>query len=265
MKFVVSYFISLLSILSLLTFSACSFKADTNTKGVRLQSDSSQIINGRPVTLSDSFYKHTVAIGPEKEPFCTGVLISKDSLITAGHCAEDLLGTYVHFGLDYAGKTAVRLKIVKVTPHPDYCDSCAMSGDQIGNPADISVVQFQGQMPPDFSPVEFAQKSDIVDGKTVILAGYGMNEKQDYETIMKVTSVPIKLVGDTEFATNETKNGSCNGDSGGPAFIEIKGRYLLAGITSRGDEACRRIGIYTIPVTYNQWILEEATKPETNH
>lgn len=255
---------SLVTLLTITTvLAACTGHKNQSSQTIA-PTQSGSIINGKPVALTESFWKHTVSVGPADEPFCTGVIISNDTVLTAGHCAEDLDGTYVHFGLDFAAKTAVRLSITKVTPHPDYCSQCGMSGTMLFNYADITVVKFSGKMPEGFAPVEFAKKSDLTVGMPITLAGFGLNEKHKYETIMKFTSAPLKLVGNSEFSTDETKAGSCSGDSGGPAFIEVNGKYLLAGITSRGDAACRQIGIYTIPVVYNDWILEEATQPQQN-
>ncbi len=72
---------------------------------------------------------------------------------------------------------------------------------------------------------------------------------------MRATKVPFaQIVGHSEFKTDETRAGSCSGDSGGPAFIEQNGQLLLAGLTSRGDGPCRRLGIYTMVDYFSLWI-----------
>jgi hypothetical protein len=48
---------------------------------------------------------------------------------------------------------------------------------------------------------------------------------------------------------------SCNGDSGGPAYIKLDGKLLLAGVTSRGSEVCGLYGIYTRPEAALDWII----------
>ena len=109
---------------------------------------------------------------------------------------------------------------------------------------------------------EIALKSDLISGVKIHLAGYGMNEFGKYDDTLNVTVVPFDhLNGDSEFRTIETDSGSCNGDSGGPAYVFLDQKLLLAGLTSRGDGPCRSFGIYTIVDYFSKWILETITKP----
>jgi len=216
------------------------------------------IVNGRPVVATDLYAKHTVAVGPADEPQCTGVVIAPHFILTAGHCADAIEGGVVLFGLDYAKSGTTSRKIKKITLHPSYCDSCSGSVS-LGDTNDLSIVEIEGELPADFEPIALAAKSLVIHQAPVHLAGYGANENYDYETIMKVTEVPVNLVGTSEFSTDETKSGSCNGDSGGPAFIMDGGKMLLAGITSRGDSYCRAMGVYTIPAAHDAWIQSVIT------
>ena len=53
------------------------------------------IVNGEDVAENSLIAKSTVAIGHyfvgfnEFEPFCSGVIVSKDTIITAAHCLKD--------------------------------------------------------------------------------------------------------------------------------------------------------------------------------
>lgn len=235
---------------ALLSGVACS---KTQTASEVADAQHASIVNGRPVLATDAFAKYTVAVGPADEPQCTGVVIGAHHVLTAGHCAEAIQGGVVIFALDYSKASTITRKITKITAHPQYCPSCTESVS-LGDTNDVTVVQFEGELPAGYEVVEFAPKSAIVSKAQVHLAGFGANENYDYETIMKVTEVPVNEVGTSEFNTDETKSGSCNGDSGGPAYLEINGKLTLAGITSRGDSYCRQMGVYTIPSVHNEWI-----------
>jgi secreted trypsin-like serine protease len=54
---------------------------------------------------------------------------------------------------------------------------------------------------------------------------------------------------------------TCRGDSGGPLYISISGKWLLAGVTSRGTDLAQTMcgdgGIYTRVDKYRAWIESE--------
>lgn len=242
-----------------LLVTACS-QQHSKKSLLSLESDSS-IVNGRPVRQDDSFRFYTVSVGPKEEPQCTGVIVGEHHILTAAHCVEVIEGTFVHFGLDFSSPKSIRLPIKNVIGHPKYCPTCT-EDITLGDTADIALVEVDGSLPPGYQSVNIAAIGEAKPGMTITLAGFGANERGAYETGMKVTHVPLDKVGTSEFATDETKAGSCNGDSGGPAYIQIKGEYRLLGITSRGDARCRKVGIYTMPDAYQNWILDILTTPE---
>jgi secreted trypsin-like serine protease len=70
------------------------------------------------------------------------------------------------------------------------------------------------------------------------------------------TQAPVKDVFDHEFILDETKNGTCEGDSGGPVFVEENGVQYLVGITSRGDLLCNGEGIYTSVPSFIEFLIK---------
>lgn len=74
--------------------------------------------------------------------------------------------------------------------------------------------------------------------------------------ILRQTEAPIKYIIETEFHLNEVQTGTCNGDSGGPAFIKKDGEFFLLGVTSRGSDLCDEVGVYTNAVYYKNWISD---------
>jgi endonuclease G len=61
---------------------------------------------------------------------------------------------------------------------------------------------------------------------------------------------------------------TCNGDSGGPAYLRQAGGYVVAGLTSRATRSaavnCGDGGIYVRPSAFRDWIngvLAEAGLP----
>jgi secreted trypsin-like serine protease len=96
-------------------------------------------------------------------------------------------------------------------------------------------------------------------GEATLLAGYGITSgmtQKGVGTLREVIAPILSAVGKTEIAIDEShRKGSCNGDSGGPAFIQKGTELYLWGVTSRGDEECASEGIYTQINAYSDWII----------
>lgn len=70
------------------------------------------------------------------------------------------------------------------------------------------------------------------------------------------TQAPVKDVFEHEFILDEAKNGTCEGDSGGPVFVEENGVQYLIGITSRGDLLCNGVGVYTAVPSFIDFLIQ---------
>lgn len=72
---------------------------------------------------------------------------------------------------------------------------------------------------------------------------------------LRKTQTTIKYFSQSEFVLDEKTTGTCEGDSGGPVFIEKEGKLYLVGLTSRGDLLCDGEGVYTSIPSFIDWIL----------
>lgn len=68
------------------------------------------------------------------------------------------------------------------------------------------------------------------------------------------TQAQVKYLSFSEFVLDEQKTGTCEGDSGGPVFIESQGQIYLVGLTSRGDLLCNYEGVYTYLPSFSDWL-----------
>ncbi len=164
---------------------------------------------------------------------------------------------------------------------------------------DIALIKFSGSLPKGYLPAKFLENTgDLKIGASVTVAGFGVNfvdmeeiDPKKYRNLdgeiesgevacsgkgrgnygscfkidksgdglLRTTSAPISFIHETEIRLNEKKAGTCNGDSGGPAFIQKAGTLYLFGVTSRGSELCNEDGVYTNALFYKSWI-ETTTK-----
>jgi secreted trypsin-like serine protease len=183
-------------------------------------------------------------------------------------------------------------QVTAVVTHPDYDEEENSRKNTDHN--DIAVMRFSGKLPEGYKPaVILADSSYLKIGSMAKLAGFGVDdielkpvnmknvkdakkkldegeiycedeqEKHCFEVeatgegILRQAEAPIALKGISEDLLNETKGqGTCMGDSGGPAYLQDGSNYFLFGVTSRGSQLCDGNGIYTNVVYFTNWIKQ---------
>src|SRR5262249_6386359 len=88
---------------------------------------------------------------------------------------------------------------------------------------------------------------DSVVGAPLRIVGYGVSVISDPSTDGTKHQGATHLAADLASAFTDTAGprASGRGDSGGPALLMVAGVEYLAGITSRGDDACTGFGVKT--------------------
>lgn len=163
---------------------------------------------------------------------------------------------------------------------------------------DVALIKFKGTLPEGYSPAKIlADDGDIKVKDMVHVAGYGVHEIDldyvdpdllpnldklldegrmvcddnytqcayvEYYTDGKFRKAQAPIMGFTEneFMLDEAAQGTCSGDSGGPAFIEKDGEFYLYGVTSRGSALCDKYGLYGNVSFLQDWITK--TLPKLN-
>lgn len=159
---------------------------------------------------------------------------------------------------------------------------------------DIAVIKFEGDLPKGYHPVQLLTDESLLKrGALVTVAGFGVSDvettsidakkvkhlqdaidsgeivctddkytdcftvQMSGDGLLRQAHAPVSSVQETEFHLDESKGqGTCSGDSGGPAYITVDGQLQLVGATSRGSALCNDDGVYTNVVHYKQWIDE---------
>ena len=249
---------TLLAALPLLALAACS----APDLAERSAEESAPIIGG----ADDTFRSYVVGVGTPYDPkdsssgpFCSGTLVSRRTVVTAGHCYTSGIGplgglTAVFFGADITSPLKSGAQVVgtvQVVRHPGF-DATSLTND-------LTLVELAADAPSQAVPLlrETLTNTPAFVGPDFTFAGYGNDGQQNYG-IRRAVALPIDRVGPDTTVGLDTMTGpidatmfyyrvalknTCDGDSGGPAFVPRAGVERLAGATSFGDAACQIDGV----------------------
>ena len=213
--------------------------------------------------------------------FCSGTLVAPNLVVTAAHCLEGFHSAAQFSVVFGQAERSIDRQIVPVAKFKMF----KPEGAKYFPNFDIGWVKLSQPAPQGYLPIEifhdyralpYGASSHEVD---YLLAGYGLQST----TCEEEDCVGTKLEASTRLREpmyrtsrlfsilvfgNTPGTGSCNGDSGGPAFARIKNKWYLIGATNGAtdilnpevfaadeDQACE-VGqsIYTFVGDYAQWI-----------
>jgi secreted trypsin-like serine protease len=249
-----------------ITLTSCAPNTN-NTEGI--QTSGEGIIGGWEAKPTDLVQESIVAVyDTNGGQLCTGSLLPGNLVLTAAHCiGDDPEAMYIFFDTKLTQKS-IRRQVDKVEIS-QYWETRQNADKDTG---DIALVHFTGSVPAGYKPAKFlsaADKKALTKGTEVVLAGYGISNgvTEEGAGVLRVTKVKIEdpSFSDSEIKLNQTEGtGACHGDSGGPAYMVIKGHHYLWGVTSRGvqdkNNDCSQFSAYTNTLYYKSWINRAANK-----
>lgn len=224
-----------------------------------------------PFAVSLWLTEHPGLADVDRDPFCSGALISERYVLTVAHCVVDLFPEQVFVGIGGSSKDTMTL---------------VQAGDFVSNKGylandflwrdDIAVIRLA-------EPVRWAapiavtpprDSSLIAPDKKLSLYGWGIDELEEVPHMLATTrqrnysSTASKwhptFNPKIQIAAGRRVKGkwssACSGDSGGPLVAtSAKGRRYLVGLVSYGRLACAQApAVFTRVSAYRSWI--KATK-----
>ncbi len=227
--------------------------------------------------------------------YCSGSLLAKNLVLTAAHCIDPSMTTYIVFSTDTNIDPTDLKKVARLVDdyilHPEYNDDFRIpSKDPKAQPRssnDIAVLHYEGSTPSNYRPVKLLKDyRQLREGTVVTVAGYGIAfdedaiadakkprtskeiaEQPDTSGVGKLRSAEVTLMGSlnpTEMVFDQSKgSGACQGDSGGPAYLRNKNSLQVFGVASRGaprteGSPCMKIILYTAVGPYFKFIKDSA-------
>ncbi len=206
------------------------------------EADESLIING---VLGKEYYTTSAVALVYRDgaritqPYCTGVLIRPDLVLTAAHCADFVTSgqVAVHVSRSVPVYPTDRTYFVSdIDVHPNW-NSRTLANDVAAFHLSRDVTQKITNFPP--LPSTLALNTNDV-GADAMVMGFGTDEyggsgvrERAFVAIADVSITPGVVY------TDGSSSSVCFGDSGGPMFVLKNSKAYLAGINSFvGDDDC---------------------------
>jgi hypothetical protein len=180
-------------------------------------------------------------------------------LVTAAHCVDPAeVGSGATFsvilGTDWSNANDTVLPVKET----HYDSSFNTNAPQDGY--DIGIVILSS--PTTLTPLPYNTSTASADiGSSVRVVGYGLSNaaQQTGAGTKRSVTAPVDSVTTTQIGLGNNTKGTCNGDSGGPAFSTINGVETIVGLTSYGNQQCTGTGYDTRIDHYASFIAKYVT------
>jgi hypothetical protein len=227
----------------------------------QLIGDTNRIVGG--VATND--FPDCVAVGNAGRWCCTGTLVARNVVVTAGHC-QGGCSSRIFIGKNVALPGEI-VEVANAVRHPQY--------GQGGKHHDLTVLILKRDVT-SVSPRKIATSAMVNNVTSVRVVGYGNTDPESTTGygIRRMVDVPVASAS-CSTAQAQAKYGcdaglelvagkpllnkdSCNGDSGGPIYVKSGATWYVAGATSRATRnstrPCGDGGIYVRLDKYLTWI-----------
>jgi hypothetical protein len=226
---------------------------------------------GGAAVADKAIAQHVALIVGSRGTSCTGVVIARNLVLTAAHCAMPG-AEYKIVEFDAAHHPNLR-DVSMVVSHPQF-----ELGTLLGHraTADVALLKLASPLPATFDPSPLAvQRTPVAVGDQFLVAGYGVAVRNDGRTggtvriaTLVATGQPgplqIRLV-DPETGGRSAGLGACTGDSGAPVFDVSDGALAVIGVVSWStgpalSAGCGGVTGVTPLQRYRDWIDETSGK-----
>jgi secreted trypsin-like serine protease len=226
------------------------------------------LVGGANLVRESGAGRHIVMIVSTRGNFCTGTLLARDLVLTAGHC----VAPSATYRVLTPGMTPPGQAIGSIRVHPRYKASVYAAGRVT---ADVALIKLNEPLPDEFVPAALAAARVIAPGDRFVVAGYGFVRRDSDEgagvqrtAALIATGRPgnlqLRLV-DPSTRGARAGLGACTGDSGAPAFVESEGRFEVIGVVSwstgpSASDGCGGMTGVTPLALHRAWIIDTARK-----
>ena len=223
-----------------------------------------KIINGEPARIEDNPWQVSLIVAKARVPkeghFCGGSILSAEWVLTAAHCVDGGLkpaDLSIVTGVSALTEEGTRSRVAQIVLHPGW------NPENLRN--DIALLRVDRSGP--------GMRGQAVAGPNaeaalmqrflpVRVTGWGVSVRAGEITPnlqgVELPFVPLEVCNSPNayggfidsrmicVGTSEGGQGSCNGDSGGPATVNVGGAQRQVGLVSFGRKGCRGPNAYSV-------------------
>jgi V8-like Glu-specific endopeptidase len=193
---------------------------------------------------------------------CSGVLVHPRVVLFAGHCSSKV--QEIWFGDDLGIDPSIfetegvlgspTSYLTSVTP-----ERCATLDEELGTGTDLAYCLL-AEPPAGVTPIPIAAGCELeaIEDKTATLVGFGAEAADSNQFGTKRAASSSIEETDSEYKLGTPSAGTCFGDSGGPALIEIApGDLRVLGVMSSGKPGECGTGWYTPAARHVPWLEQQ--------
>lgn len=234
-----------------------------------------KIINGEPARIEDNPWQVSLIVAKARVPkdghFCGGSILSAEWVLTAAHCVDGGLKPIdlnIVTGVSALTDEGTRSRVAQIILHPGW-NAETLRNDIALLRIDRSGPALRGQ--PVAGPS--AEATMMQRFLPVRVTGWGVSVRAGEITPslqgVELPYVPVEVCNGPQaygglvdskmlcVGTAEGGQGSCNGDSGGPATVKVGGTHRQVGLVSFGKKGCRgphAYSVFTRLASHVDWI-----------
>jgi secreted trypsin-like serine protease len=213
---------------------------------------------------STTGYPYVVALGLDGRITCTGTYVGSHSVVTAAHCVFPVRENFkahkldVRFGSRFSTPDQI-FQVASVDIPSDPGGGFSFNPETFED--DIALIQFAGDAtskPATLYTGDPSWSNVVAKKLPVDIVGFGFNVVDGNKEgigFKREAQITIQRFENRKVFFGSQMANTCNGDSGGPLFVESEnGKSLyLAGVTSGGDDNCA-YGVDTRLDAFASWI-----------
>ena len=201
----------------------------------------------------------TVMIVSTRGSSCSGAVIARDLVLTAGHCVQ-LAASYAVVVPEGGNQNLI--EAARIVLHPRF-DPVLFAARKPS--PDLAIVKLAKPLPAQFRAARVEREpTKPQSGDRYLIAGYGISAESNSNSIGKVRSLTLPVIGNTIDSTGiimtrlSAKSGkpagAWVGDSGGPVFRNERLAAIIAWTIGTGSRECGDVTGVTLVAQQFAWI-----------